>query len=181
MIMTIPVRFIHPFLDGNGRTSRLLMNLVLMRAGFPPVIIRRADRWRCLAVLVTMSSHHREVYYRHLQTANEGDVRPFVRFIALCTEKTLEAYLWASKEYTMEVEQDREDGGMSELPPNLVEHTAEQVDTGLRSYLAGRGRSAWFDFADDQQDGVGATIQLGDGRGAKEAVVLTMDDDDMLL
>ena len=45
----------------------------------------------------------REVYYRHLQTANEGDVRPFIRFIALCTEKTLDAYLWASNEYTMEV------------------------------------------------------------------------------
>ena len=58
-------RFIHPFLDGNGRTSRLLMNLVLMRAGFPPVIVRRSDR---------------ETYYNHLKAANEGDVRPFIRF-----------------------------------------------------------------------------------------------------
>jgi hypothetical protein len=30
--------------------------------------------------------------------ANEGDVRPFVRFIAECTEKTLDLYLWATSE-----------------------------------------------------------------------------------
>lgn len=37
---------IHPFLDGNGRTSRLLMNAILMQAGFPPVIIFKQDRHR---------------------------------------------------------------------------------------------------------------------------------------
>lgn len=69
---------IHPFVDGNGRTSRLLMNMLLMQHGFPPVIIRVQDRLE---------------YYETLQLANEGDVRPFIRFIAKCTDRTLTEYL----------------------------------------------------------------------------------------
>ena len=70
---------IHPFLDGNGRTSRLLMNMILMRADFPPVIIKVSDRHE---------------YYETIKMANKGDIRPFIRFIARCTERMLDAYLW---------------------------------------------------------------------------------------
>ncbi|TRY74605.1 hypothetical protein TCAL_00770 [Tigriopus californicus] len=75
--------YIHPFVDGNGRTSRLLMNLILMQSGYPPIIIRKQDRLK---------------YYQALVTANEGDIRPFVRFIAECTERTLDAYVSATQE-----------------------------------------------------------------------------------
>lgn len=79
---------IHPFADGNGRTSRLLMNMILMQAGYPPVIIPK---------------QHRHKYYENLQLANTGDVRPFVRFIAECTEQTLDLFLWTTSKFSQQV------------------------------------------------------------------------------
>jgi Fic family protein len=59
---------IHPFGDGNGRTARLLMNLVLIRGGYPPVAVRPADRKTYLDVLERASL--------------ADDLRPFPRFHA---------------------------------------------------------------------------------------------------
>ena len=42
---------IHPFLDGNGRTGRLILNLILVRLGYPPAIIYKRDRARYLQAL----------------------------------------------------------------------------------------------------------------------------------
>lgn len=66
---------IHPFTDGNGRTSRAVMNLELIRAGLPSVIIRRKDRLR---------------YYEALAESDlGGDLGPISELILARTEDAL--------------------------------------------------------------------------------------------
>ncbi|MEI6413598.1 MAG: Fic family protein [Pseudomonadota bacterium] len=75
---------IHPFSDGNGRTARLLMNLLLIRNGYPPVAVRPEDRGRYLDALET--AHGME------------DLNPFQIFLHERLDSTLSEYLSASQE-----------------------------------------------------------------------------------
>jgi Fic family protein len=72
---------IHPFSDGNGRTARLLMNLLLLRGGYPPVAVRPEDRKTYLDTLEHASMRE--------------DIQPFQTFMHQRLDRTLEEYLSA--------------------------------------------------------------------------------------
>lgn len=70
---------IHPFIDGNGRTSRLLMNLDLMNHGYNPIIIKKEDRLK---------------YYEALDKAHTTrDYTDFVKLITKLEMVMLKKYL----------------------------------------------------------------------------------------
>jgi len=80
---------IHPFLDGNGRCSRLLSNLILMRAGHPPNTILNKERKK---------------YFDTIEKAHLGNRKPFVDFFARSVERMFDLYLNALTPGTRENE-----------------------------------------------------------------------------
>jgi hypothetical protein len=71
---------VHPFEDGNGRTGRLLLNLLLMQDGFPPAMLLR--EWRT-------------GYIEALSVADRGTYRPIINLVGRAVEQALELYLEA--------------------------------------------------------------------------------------
>jgi Fic family protein len=70
--------WIHPFFDGNGRTVRLAMNLLLMKEGYPPAIILKNDRKK---------------YYEALNQANNGKYDKLTLLMLQAIERSLNIYI----------------------------------------------------------------------------------------
>lgn len=79
---------IHPFIDGNGRTARILMNLILIRSGYPICIVTQEERLR---------------YYDALEESQAGNLTPLIELIYESVVESLEFWEKAASEQTLEM------------------------------------------------------------------------------
>jgi len=76
--------FIHPFRDGNGRTGRLIMNKVLMSAGYSPIIVYKDNKL---------------AYFNALEKTRDGKLKNYYQFMLEQAEKTFDFLLETIKKY----------------------------------------------------------------------------------
>lgn len=107
---------IHPFVDGNGRTARLVMNLLLLQAGYPPAIIQNEER---------------NAYIASLEKAQlGGPLQDYYALMAQAVERSLDVYLDALQPKDIEPK----DSSVKPLPPvlkigELAKMSGESVPT----------------------------------------------------
>ncbi len=111
---------IHPFDDGNGRVARLLMNYHLLRKGYPPIIIKSADK---------------ENYLTALQRADTGDGEAFVEYVVQQLLWSLDLAIKAGKGESVE------EAGDWEKEVELLLRKAKSEKKNAHADQAGREKS----------------------------------------
>ena len=134
---------IHPFVDGNGRTARLLMNLILVREGYPPAIIRKEDRRRYInalekaqtggslddfmSLMYAAIGRSLDIYLEALEPKEAGQMEQDLLKIgelALKTGETIHTLRYWTKQGLLPV-QDHTPGGYHLYHPSMIERVGE--------------------------------------------------------
>lgn len=76
--------FIHPFLDGNGRTGRMIMNKILISNGYPPIIVFKKNKI---------------AYFRSIEKSKEGKIKNYYHFMTEQTNKSYDFILKVIRKY----------------------------------------------------------------------------------
>ena len=120
---------IHPFDDGNGRICRILMNIILIQCGFPPIIIKKDDR---------------PTYFRAIQRAREEGEKFLAVFLGNVLIDSLELYLKASRGEAID-EPDDLDKKLAVLEKELeAVDPGEEVKTQFNRDVLLKTFDSWF-------------------------------------